>query len=443
MIKYTLKGERVKMIIHCIIEEVAGTFTGYSPAAKSLLEVQQTSAEKTNFLIVENEDAGIITLNLSAILRCEALILNVTGWTALIPLLTDIVITTYQTQTVIPRYFIDLVQAQQVVKINTLLNSQQSSPIYHSCDNMFGIKIDYTSQGLLSWINRKVLKYKLNDLFFSHEIPAHPVLNFNNTLPSINGIIHFPQVVNDQLQVKDGVKAICQTFSTNKNIVLTDFSPVGNITCIPMADCVKRTSVYHKDIIVKLPANASLVNKYLMVVVAGRLFFDYELKKITEKSFRLNIGRQLLANIILTNKIIRNEFNPGTGIVNDNDLDTYLNTTMWTASDCFVVLLDNENMKINQIPMLMRYTDDKFKFPRHSFGLLIKSATREIIDYTHIRYNTSMDVMISPPYPNKIVWNQNTNDLSHYTNITNTRNTPWSSYTDTAESKYVIYDLIG
>lgn len=432
------------MNIFCIIQVALGVTTCYDTSVKSLSELKSAITNDLKLaIVISNEDGSLTVADLLKILTYESATTNITTWSQLADVLTVQILNKYLTIVAIPRYITTMVNNLPVTRVNQIYTTQTGSPIYHSCDNMQGVTVGYSSFTNQAWYNFKVLRHKQQDLVFSQS--SEPKLNFANTMPIVNGIVHYPQVADNKLWVINGVEAVKQTFSSNKNIILTDFSPIGNLDFIKFSACSQRTSSYHHDQIVKLPAGKSLTGKYLMVVLAGRIFFDYELVKISDRSFRLNIDRKLIGNILLTNKLLKAEYIPSTNQATLDNVDSFLSTGLWQANNntSFIVLLDNPSLIINQIKPLFRFTPDKLKFPRYSFGWLIRSMTREIVDYTKIDYIDSSVVTFAPPCQNKILWTQNSDNLDKQTHISNTRNALQSSYTDTTESEYVIHDLIG
>jgi len=263
--------------------------------------------------------------------------------------------------------------------------------ISHSSDFITG----YASRKKPNDRNNNILRHQMTDVVISHAHDNKEVLDFNNCIPVINGKVHFPIVFDDELWAVDGTAVLAsQTEGGSANILL-DFSPMGGVSCVRLADCTLTSNNDRYELV--LPDEYSLANKTYILVLAGRIFLDYETTKLTDHRFSFNVKKFNLDNILLSNIALQQTFIRGTTIAKTYARDYMEHVCDVDNYENFVIIVDNPKIKWHYMRPLQQLSETKLKFPPTAGGVLLRRCTREVIDYTRQVEQFATIVSFSPP----------------------------------------------
>lgn len=350
-----------------------------------------------------------------------------------------------------------------------------------SIENSFGFDVEYCDHN--DFYERRNLGKSWNypDISIINT-GVDKSINFHNCIPIVNGAAFYPEVrVNDETgheeliaheagkwlitsdwnqgnvktarhhkivqnneiiidEYKGGEPATESAHCYNKNIVLLDFTPFGDISVIKLSDCLNSTIEYdYNDITeddieitdkkanihtayvkgnVKYPKCSYYTIKFDLpvgtrigipiVCICGRLFYLHEDSEISVSddkiSLTVKIDREMFNQILLSNLQWFGKQNIGTGFVEE-----YANLTLdelFKDTEYGTGSSDDINRKLhedNSVPyVVMIHTDkslfctktepimkigpDKFLFPPNAGGILVNKRTREIVDYVRQFY---------------------------------------------------------
>ncbi len=239
------------------------------------------------------------------------------------------------------------------------------------------------------------------------------------------------------------------SYCYNKNIMLVDFSPLGNISIIKLSDCtngkiehdypnidpnpgidpipnikdkkqnihiayIKGNEYYplrypkcsYYEISFDLPVGTEM--GIPIVCICGRLFYlhdDTEIKVSDDKiSLTVKIDEGLLKNILLSNLQWFGKQNENTGFVEERiqyTLDEMFKDSEHIGDSAesiasmlyedhsvpFVIMLHTDKKLVcTKCEPIMTLGPDKFLFPHSVGGILVNKRTREIVDYVRQFY---------------------------------------------------------
>ena len=391
---------------------------------------------------------------------------NVTDWTSLVTYLESLseeLFARYEAYCLVPSRMETIINGVRTMVKTPFTSNLLNELNICSVENSFGIDVGYSSHLYPEQINSRGIKWFLQDLVFTHTQRKH-LVDFNNTIPVVNGVVCYPYVINDKLYAYQGAKLATKVSELNKNIVLIDFSPIGKINKVKLSDCelesvtgltettIKTppsnfgdTGVKYKDSIKVFNSTSisisfflpvGMMTGYPVVCMFGRMFdpsYDditvvssLNKVKITIRLDRKQVETFVCANMQKFNKTLKN-----TSIVRA-DLNTYISNLFrdWdiplgeTAADRaadlytdktvgFVCMVQSNVPLVHNIiePIQVLYPD-KLQFPVGAGGLLVNKFTREIIDYVRIPYDNSTLVTFPPQVPLRITNNDNVTALT-------------------------------
>ena len=394
----------------------------------------------------------------------------------------------YLTVSIVPRYW----QKEKWTDDNGKINyKSELTPFFsntgsqlriRSIENSFGFDVQYCDHN--NFYERRNLGKSWNypDISIINT-GAGDSINLHNSIPIVNGAVFYPEVrLNaetgyeeliaheagkwlitsdwNQANVKTvkhnkihqddklvfdiyegGEESTENAYCYNKNIMLVDFSPVGNISIIKLSDCLngkiehdyndivndpiptitdKRTNIHtayikgdihhprcsYYTITFDLPTGTEI--GIPIVCIGGRLFYlhdDSEIRVSDNKiSLSVKIDRALFNNIILSNLQWFGKQNLDTSIVEEKALFTLNELFKDTAygngtpediarlrhednSVPFVIMLHTDKTLVcSKCEPIMTIGPDKFLFPPNAGGLLVNKRTREIVDYVRQFY---------------------------------------------------------
>ena len=456
-------------------------------------------------LCLEEDEGSILFVDLMKLYAEQPASANgVVDWDTLLSYLTNLdktVLVRYQTVTLVPYRMLTIQDGVKTYIATPFYTTITTTLKIVSVENDFGIDVGYGSHLSPEIRNNVRLKWNLPDLVFTKATPGD-VVNFNNTIPVVNGIVCYPYVYKDTLFAYKGAQLASKMRDLNKNILLIDYSQLGSLTTIPLYKCeliritgLDETLTVTDDIVqqddsVKFQGtieeyvhSAIKIEFYLpegtepgfpMVCIAGRMFepSSYHVKLYgdgTRYKVELVLDRKLLETIVAANLQKFNKYIKNTTMVKvvldimihhlfrDPDQITgtieeelaiakYMDKTV-----PFVSLLHSEEPMVHNIiePIKVLYPD-KLLFPPDTGGLLINKKTREIVDYVKIPYDSGLLVTFPPQRELRLLDRDNLYDLTtnnvalrqHNTSYSDKYN-PFSMEYDEirALDNYVLYDL--
>ena len=456
-------------------------------------------------LCLERDEGSILFVDLMKLYAEQPVSANgVVDWDTMLAYLTNLdttVLVRYKTTTLVP---------YRMLTIQNNVKTYIATPFYtditttlniYSVENNFGIDVGYGSHLSPGTRNNIRLKWNLPDLIFTKAIPGD-VVNFNNTIPVVNGVVCYPYVYADTLFAFRGAQLTSKVADLNKNILLIDYSNLGSLTTIPLYKCehicttgLDETLTVSDDIVqqedsvkfqgsIKEHTHATIkIEFYLpkdtepgypMVCIAGRMFepSSYHVKLYTAGDrYRVEVvlNRKLLEIIIAANlqkfaKYVKNttmvKIALDTTLKNlFQDPDNFTGTTeeelaaskYQDRTVSFISLLHSEEPMVHNIiePIRILYPD-KLLFPADTGGLLINKKTREIVDYVKIPYESGNLVTFPPQSELRLLNRDNLYDLTANNIALRQHNAAYSDkynsfsieYDDVRSlDNYVLYDL--
>lgn len=301
------------------------------------------------------------------------------------------------------------------------LYRQTQSVKIHSFDNSMEILADFGSKDRPSIRNIINYKFNLPDVVL-RKINKFVDINFQNTIPIVNGVAFCPiySSLTDEMFIPFSTEYLPP--ETNKNIVLIDFSPVGNIQKIRLNQCIRRTP-YRDDIVeIILPETATTKDKSVILVLGGRLYFVNDFYVSSERSLSFFI-KDDFNNVLISNRIYKKDYD-NLFTVTLSHLNYYLNQEMWNEKNYnnFIILIDNPEVKVlntsigdssqyispTYMNLFNTHTYDKYRniFLTSSYGvprgLLMRNINRDIVDYIKVD-KRSKDILMTLPSMNVII----------------------------------------
>lgn len=306
-------------------------------------------------------------------------------------------------------------QGEKIVSIappvetdTNIIYRNTNSAIIYPFDTYNDIVADFGTRNDPSVRNILGLKSMLTDIVFRKVKPN--VINFNNTIPIVNGICCFPVVHNDELYTPYGTSYLPDT--ENKNILLMDFSPLGNIQTIRLKDCTSNSSPIANHLEIILPSEVTTLNKSVILVIGGRMFFPDEIYVPSSRLVSINLKKYNLHNILISNRIYMKDYDTSFTMTSSN-FSYYVNTQIWNVNDYnnFVIIIDNPNVKTSEYSIsesferaILEKSNNLFTIEknRSKQGFVMRLSNRDIIDYTWVT-KRSRDLIMFAPSTNIII----------------------------------------
>ena len=212
----------------------------YDTSAISLDEIlKQSDGMHPIVIVMKDEVDNYFFYNLSAIMQKQDIVINgVTDWESLETYLNNLdntVLKYFKCAVIVPTRM-KVIEDNKIKMIITPFrsNAQVELGIF-SVENTNEVSASYGSHILPAVRNNKLIKWKLNDLVFTKNRGSK--VNFNNTIPFVDGVACYPFIYNDELYALEGSKLLVVNTSPNKNVVLVDFSKFGDLTTYRMSAC--------------------------------------------------------------------------------------------------------------------------------------------------------------------------------------------------------------
>lgn len=358
------------------------------------------------FVFVDNND-DVIFVNLTRMLYELSAVATAADWAALLLLLTPTTIELYRDDTVIvPAQQLTLLDNDDLLSIPTPFSgADQIFPIIKSIEHCNDFAIDYGTIGNPSIRNQMHLQFMLHELIVRHTDPEHPAVNFNNTIPIVNGSVHYPVAFNNELYMRGGTDVLYSTTNRNQPVMLMDLSPLGttNMELVRFTDCMQHGSVNNDAIYFTMPPGKSVLGKSALLVIANRLYMPDEIEWVNNSTFIFSPSKLNLAQILLNQQVLMEDYLPNTGTA-VIDLATFI-ASLGNQDDYnnFIILIDTPALKIVESDIRTSVTPNSFLFTGRCGGLLVKHDTREIIDYTRLEYANDTLVSFTHPLPMQVL----------------------------------------
>ena len=212
----------------------------YDTSAITLSDALSTQGPQELILCLEDDEGIVKYIDLMKLYAEQPVSANgVTDWTQMEEYLTKLDLTTldrYQTATMVPYRMLTIQDGVKTLIPTPFATNITTQLNIYSVENNFGIDVGYGSHRSPGIRNNKRLKWNLPDLVFSRAIPGE-VVKCKNTIPFVNGIACYPEIYEDVLFAYQGAQLAAKVNDLNKNILLVDYSDLGDLTIIKMSDC--------------------------------------------------------------------------------------------------------------------------------------------------------------------------------------------------------------
>lgn len=273
----------------------------------------------------------------------------------------------------------------------------------------------YGNYAAPSWETFRVLE-NLPDVKIRTNSPIP--ISMPNTLPILNGIAHLPAIDdNGVLYIREGVRSFRGWKRDNPGSLLVDFSEflpkddnkqiTQNIEVIPLTQAL--VSQYS----INIPAETDLTDKFMIVVIAGKLYFSNEFT-LTDHKLTFQLDRLELEASLLFNAAIRSEYTDGTTVLEVPTPAAYLNTMIDARYyENFIILVPNANLVRHQQPLQWSLKPNMLVFPTMADGLLQQQGTRAIYRYVRNLHSQETVLAIPPPLPLAIVDSTPNHDMTY------------------------------
>jgi len=399
-------------VILCIVKEDKRVIA-FDKSYMTFPELTSSIKPSDNYYVISQVDGILYSANLSLILnRCPS---TINTWDLFETYLTTGLLTGAVKRS--PRInYVWSKQGEKIVSIappietttNIIYRSSNSAAIY-PFDTYNDIVADYGSRINPGVRNISGLRSMLTDVIFRKVNPTN-TLDFNNTIPIINGMCIAPVVYNEELYAPYGTNYLLK--EENKNILLMDLSPLGDIEIVRLKDCTPNTSPVFNFLEIILPITHSLANKSVILVLGGRMFFQDELYIPSDRLISISLKQHNIHNVLISNRIWVKDYDTPYTMTKSN-LSYYINTQIWDTNDYnnFIVIIDNPNVKTSEYSIsesfqrsLLEKSNNLFTIDKNNSkqGFVIRLSNRDIIDYTWIK-KRSRDLIMFTPTPNIVI----------------------------------------
>lgn len=399
-------------MILCIVKEDKRVIA-FDKSYMTFPELTSSIKPSDNYYVISQVDGILYSANLSLILnRCPS---TINTWDLFETYLTTGLLTGAVKRS--PRInYVWSKQGEKIVSIappietttNIIYRSSNSAAIY-PFDTYNDIVADYGSRINPGVRNISGLRSMLTDVIFRKVNPTN-TLDFNNTIPIINGMCIAPVVYNEELYAPYGTNYLLK--EENKNILLMDLSPLGDIEIVRLKDCTPNTSPVFNFLEIILPITHSLANKSVILVLGGRMFFQDELYIPSDRLISISLKQHNIHNVLISNRIWVKDYDTPYTMTKSN-LSYYINTQIWDTNDYnnFIVIIDNPNVKTSEYSIsesfqrsLLEKSNNLFTIDKNNSkqGFVIRLSNRDIIDYTWIK-KRSRDLIMFTPTPNIVI----------------------------------------
>lgn len=209
----------------------------------TLAEILQSSAVYTQVVILLNtNETTTLIIDLLKLADGQSFSANnITDWASLITFLENFdLLEQYITKTVIP-----MNMKNRVADINNapsyqfieppMCNTTDVALKIVSLENNADIDVGFCNRINMETVFKDAQWYVLPDLLFVKKKSS--VINFDNTIPFINGAACYSEIYTGSLLTHNGRLVLDKTSAYNKNIVFVDFTPYGALKKIPLWQC--------------------------------------------------------------------------------------------------------------------------------------------------------------------------------------------------------------
>lgn len=408
------------MEILCIVEENKNIFS-YHTSYILLSTLLNNLKDKVNYYLIVEHNGIKYSCDFRPLIKKYIKSFNIT-WMQLTSMLQVNVLLDYKKYSPKP-YKIWKNINNKILDINP---PEETNKIYrtetyiktYSFDNDLDIEADFGSINAPDIRNVINLKSMLRDVIIRKNKSS---INLSTTIPVINGVTFCPVYysLKDELYIRESTKYL--PVENNKNIVLLDFSPIGNIQTVRLSECTKKEPYKNNKLEIIFPSNINFENKSIILVIAGRLFFQKEINITSQRSIEFDIDINLHP-ILISNRIYKKDYdNPFT--VTTSQLEYYFNEEVWKDSNYnnFVIIIDNPNVKDYDIDLrdstysISKKAMNKINNDKDAYrdiihvpsdmdlkGILIRNVNRDITDYSY-DHKISRDVIVTSPCKNIVI----------------------------------------
>lgn len=455
------------MQILCIIQSSHGTnVTAFDKSYATLHSVRVGWCVGDKVALYINAPGDIKVLidyawmsqEVPAINRCST-------WESLEAALDTVLISNYQTTCIIPTLMLTRINAETVkmVKSPVMANPGRRPKVY-SCEHNTDIEVSYGTIKNPELDNKKSIRWMLPDIIFDHVNNNSPIVDFNQCIPIINGMAHKPAVSGNRLYAMGATKTIPSTQDKSKGLLLMDFTGLGGMEIVSLNECT-----YIEDVtnpMIQVPNDVSLAGKSVMMVIAGRLFFPHEVRRISNSHISLELNMLGLTRINVSTAINRSLFLKDTNtyvttssidldICFISNIEAYIREKLMTHEiqendvqqllhlhqDSYLIVINNENVKISQVEPMLHVVKNMLFFPSRTNGLLLRKSTREILDFVKVDYDNCSLITFNHPGNRFMLPLDNIENLSHPVGCTNILPRRYNVCEDIDQTDYLLIDV--
>ena len=356
----------------------------FDKSVLTFAQLKQRTDPNKHLSITLTDTTGTIVANFSKLLKENPQLVACPTWTEVEAYLTRAKATLYKEDVLIPPYMEKMVNSTLTVVPNTFRSTPPSlnilSAMHSKVDVSYGSYLSPTSR------NNPNTRHSLKDIVFS--LRDKSIANINSSIPVVNGKVCFPIVINNELYAINASKFIKSAKIGSIGTMLIDFSTLGTTEFIKFSDCTSvQSNVY------SLPTGKSFANKSAVLVIDGRLFFRDEFS-CTEGIVNISNCVRFIDTLEYSNKVLEHS-----NIFATPNYYKEVSTFDITKDDNFIILIDTKKTTLAKTKPIMNINRTSIKFPKFSGGLLIRKATKEIIDYSRQEEDDSTVIFFSDREP--------------------------------------------
>ena len=326
-------------------------------------------------------EEDIATINLSALMFERPDIAMAEDWVDLESRLTNAMVDIYSVSPMIPAQMFTIDEGKvKLIEPPTTTGEDIVGPKIVSTTHQQNIGMDYGNLLDPTFRNHPFLTHRATEVIFKH-LDNEPVVDFEQCLPVINGVVHYPVVHENELYAVNGTQPIKAAYEPNVGTLLIDFTPLGGMETVRFKDCTVLDTEHGYGF--KLPDGKTFKDKQFVLVLAGRLIMSVECHQLGDDSFAIAPSHINLDNIRLSNRIINGYYISGTQTVRQRQTEEeyMLSLTDENHYESFIVIIDNPSIEFYMLNHVSTINPRMLKFPKQIGGLLMRKMTRELIDY--------------------------------------------------------------
>lgn len=385
------------MSILCLVKRTPRDLLCFDTSFMTFADLKGSININERYDLIYNIAEEIISINLSMLLFERSDVALAATWSELEPLLTSALDDTYGVSPMIPAQMFTIDDGKILLVDPPIETSTDIvGPKIISTTHHESIEMDYGSIDDPTFRNHPFLIHRSKEVIFKHVGVGAPLVDFNQCIPVINGVVHYPVVHEDELYAIDGTQPIKAAVDPNIGTLLIDFTPIGGMETIRFSDCSMVTTQHGYGF--KLPTGKTFFNKNFLLVIAGRLVMSTECHRLSDDTIAIVPDKINLDNIRLSNRIIRGFYIRGTQTVRETTSEEDYMLSLYNDDhyESFIIIINNPDIAFYMLNHVSTINPRMLKFPKRIGGLLMRKMTREIVDYNR-EFDTDGSIVRLPP----------------------------------------------